>query len=42
MGGSRMGAAGYTRFFRRKALIRQSGTPVTIDMIDERYARPKH
>jgi succinate-semialdehyde dehydrogenase / glutarate-semialdehyde dehydrogenase len=41
MGGSRMGAAGYTRFFRRKALIRQGGTPVTIDMIDERFARPK-
>jgi acyl-CoA reductase-like NAD-dependent aldehyde dehydrogenase len=42
MGGSRMGPVGYTRFFRRKALIRQSGTPVTIDMIDERYARSKH
>ncbi len=42
MGGSRMGPAGYTRFFRRKALIRQSGTPVTIDMLDERHVRPKN
>lgn len=40
MGGSRMGPAGYTRFFRKKALIRQSGAPVTIDMIAERHARP--
>ncbi len=42
MGGSRMGAAGYTRFFRRKALIRQCGTPMTIDMLDERHSRPKN
>ncbi len=40
MGGSRMGPAGYTRFFRKKALIRQSGAPVTIDMIAEAHARP--
>jgi acyl-CoA reductase-like NAD-dependent aldehyde dehydrogenase len=35
MGGSRMGPAGYLRFFRKKALIRQHGAPVTIDMIAE-------
>jgi acyl-CoA reductase-like NAD-dependent aldehyde dehydrogenase len=40
MGGSRMGPAGYTRFFRKKALIRQAGAPVTIDMITENHARP--
>ena len=40
MGGSRMGPAGYTRFFRKKALIRQAGAPVTIDMIAENNARP--
>jgi hypothetical protein len=40
MGGSRMGPAGYTRFFRKKVLIRQEGPPATIDMIAERNARP--
>ena len=40
MGGSRMGPAGYTRFFRKKALIRQSGAPTTIEMIAEQHARP--
>jgi len=40
MGGSRMGPAGYTRFFRKKVLIRQAGPPVTIDMIAEKNARP--
>jgi len=40
MGGSRMGPAGYTRFFRKKALIRQTGAPVTIEMIAEPHARP--
>jgi acyl-CoA reductase-like NAD-dependent aldehyde dehydrogenase len=35
LGGSRMGAAGMTRFFRRKALIRQTGRPATIGMFDE-------
>ena len=40
MGGSRMGPAGYTRFFRKKALIRQTGAPVSIDMIAEAHARP--
>jgi acyl-CoA reductase-like NAD-dependent aldehyde dehydrogenase len=39
MGGSRMGAAGLTRFFRRKALIRQTGRPATIDMFDEANAK---
>jgi acyl-CoA reductase-like NAD-dependent aldehyde dehydrogenase len=41
MGGSRMGPSGYTRFFRKKALIRQAGPPVTLDMLAERNARPK-
>ncbi|MEZ5487793.1 MAG: aldehyde dehydrogenase family protein [Steroidobacteraceae bacterium] len=40
MGGSRMGPAGYLRFFRRKVLIRQSGAPPTIESIAERNARP--
>lgn len=30
MGGSRMGPAGYTRFFRRKALLRQTGEPLSL------------
>jgi acyl-CoA reductase-like NAD-dependent aldehyde dehydrogenase len=38
LGGSRMGAAGLTRFFRRKALIRQTGRPATIGMFDEANA----
>ena len=38
MGGSRMGSAGYTRFFRRKALIRQTGAPVTFDVLAESAA----
>jgi acyl-CoA reductase-like NAD-dependent aldehyde dehydrogenase len=41
MGGSRMGPSGYTRFFRKKAIIRQSGAPTTIDMIAEDHARPR-
>jgi succinate-semialdehyde dehydrogenase / glutarate-semialdehyde dehydrogenase len=41
LGGSRMGPAGYTRFFRRKAIIRQTGAPNTIDMIAERHAKPR-
>lgn len=40
MGGSRMGPAGYLRFFRKKALIHQCGAPMTIDMIAEANARP--
>jgi acyl-CoA reductase-like NAD-dependent aldehyde dehydrogenase len=39
LGGSRMGAAGYLRFFRRKALIRQHGAPATLDSINESLAR---
>jgi acyl-CoA reductase-like NAD-dependent aldehyde dehydrogenase len=35
LGGSRMGAAGYTRFFRRKVLIRQHGQPATMANIAE-------
>jgi len=41
MGGSRMGPAGYTRFFRRKVLIRQHGAPATIANIAESHARPR-
>jgi acyl-CoA reductase-like NAD-dependent aldehyde dehydrogenase len=40
LGGSRMGPAGYLRFFRKKALIRQSGAPPTIETIAEQHARP--
>jgi succinate-semialdehyde dehydrogenase / glutarate-semialdehyde dehydrogenase len=40
MGGSRMGPAGFTRFFRKKVLIRQEGAPTTMDMIAESHARP--
>jgi succinate-semialdehyde dehydrogenase / glutarate-semialdehyde dehydrogenase len=35
LGGSRMGLAGITRFFRKKALIRQNGRPATIGLFDE-------
>jgi succinate-semialdehyde dehydrogenase/glutarate-semialdehyde dehydrogenase len=35
LGGSRMGPAGITRFFRKKALIRQNGRPATIGLFDE-------
>jgi succinate-semialdehyde dehydrogenase / glutarate-semialdehyde dehydrogenase len=40
LGGSRMGPAGYTRFFRRKALIRQTGVPLSIDALREELAAP--
>ena len=36
LGASRMGPTGYTRFFRRKVLIRQTGTPLTLDMLAEK------
>lgn len=39
MGGSRMGPAGLMRFFRRKALIMQSGAPLTIFDMSEEKAR---
>jgi acyl-CoA reductase-like NAD-dependent aldehyde dehydrogenase len=35
LGGSRMGAAGLTRFLRRKAIIVQTGTPACIAQFDE-------
>jgi mutator protein MutT len=35
LGGSRMGGAGYTRFFRKKVLIRQTGRPASIDEFGE-------
>jgi len=41
MGGSRMGPSGLTRFLRTKALIRQTGTPATIEMFDEAHALRK-
>jgi acyl-CoA reductase-like NAD-dependent aldehyde dehydrogenase len=41
MGGSRMGPAGYVRFFRKKALIHQGGAPATIESIAEANARPR-
>lgn len=40
MGGSRMGPAGYLRFFRKKALIRQTGAPATIAMMSENAVAP--
>jgi hypothetical protein len=40
MGGSRMGPAGYLRFFRRKVLIHQHGQPATMANIAEHHARP--
>lgn len=41
LGGSRMGPAGFTRFFRRKALIFQTAKPVPIEAFDEANARPQ-
>jgi hypothetical protein len=38
LGGSRMGATGYLRFFRTKALLRQTGTPATVAMLAEENA----
>ncbi|RMB12230.1 aldehyde dehydrogenase family protein [Eilatimonas milleporae] len=35
LGASRMGASGYTRFFRKQALITNTAAPFTIDMFDE-------
>ena len=40
LGGSRMGAAGYLRFFRTKALLRQTGAPATVAMLAEENAAP--
>lgn len=38
LGGSRMGPAGFTRFFRKKALIFQTGRPLPIEAFDEANA----
>lgn len=38
MGGSRMGPAGYLRFFRKKALIRQEGAAAGIEALAEENA----
>lgn len=41
LGGSRMGPSGYLRFFRRKALIRQSGAPMPLAAMAEDAAAPR-
>lgn len=41
LGGSRMGPAGYLRFLRKKALIRQSAVPLTLDALREEAAPPR-
>lgn len=41
LGGSRMGAAGYLRFFRVKAILQQTGTPATIAALAEENAAPR-
>ena len=38
LGGSRMGATGYLRFLRTKALLRQSGAPATVAVLAEENA----
>ncbi len=35
LGGTRMGPGGFTRFFRKKALMFQTGQPLTIEVFDE-------
>jgi mutator protein MutT len=40
LGGSRMGAPGYLRFFRKKALLRQTGAPATIGQFAEENLPP--
>lgn len=40
LGGSRMGPAGYLRFFRTKALLRQTGAPATVAILAEENAAP--
>jgi len=39
LGGTRMGPGGFTRFFRRKALIFQTAQPLPIEAFDEANAR---
>ena len=39
LGGSRMGAAGMMRFFRKKALLMQSGMPMPLAAMDEANAQ---
>ncbi|MGE0581832.1 MAG: aldehyde dehydrogenase family protein [Steroidobacteraceae bacterium] len=38
LGGSRMGPAGYLRFFRTKAILRQTGAAATVAMLQEENA----
>lgn len=38
LGGSRMGASGYLRFFRTKAILRQTGVPATVAILAEENA----
>jgi len=40
LGGSRMGPAAFTRFFRRKALLIQTGTPMGVATFDESNWEP--
>lgn len=40
MGGSRMGPAGMMRFFRKKALIFQTGEPARLSQLDESIVKP--
>jgi len=38
LGGSRMGPAGYLRFFRTKAILRQTAAPATVAVLREENA----
>ncbi len=38
LGGTRMGPGGFTRFFRKKALMFQTGQPLPIEAFDETNA----
>ena len=41
LGGTRMGPGGFTRFFRKKALMFQTGQPLPLEVFDEANATPK-
>ena len=38
LGGSRMGPAGYLRFLRTKAILRQTGAPASVAILAEENA----
>lgn len=42
MGGSRMGDAGLTRFFRKQAILYQSAPAASLAVMEEAQARPAH